>query len=360
MNTSVILLVAVTLWLVWVGPYVLRRQKPIPLADSPAAIPEQAITFEVAPAPRPDVFMAMETPPTQETQMKNTGTSHAPSAGAARPSAARPARLNIRYGRTAVALIGVLALLTVVIGGGLKLLGLASGLIPAAAGVVFFASLGLLRVLAIRSRRRKVQAAFRAAMGSSEAPARPASAVTAGQPDGAVTAVRPASERRAVAVFDAAADAAATEAAPARKPLTAAELRRAALEVAARGAADAEVAHTHVVAESPTWEPVEIPAPGYVQARKADRPAPEPLDLPAAPKPAAKTSIKATEAAAASVKPSAGPATADPSGEQAAAKLSAGQKADGAVVVPAPVVPAKTKPVHGLSNLDDVLQRRRA
>ncbi len=275
--------------------------------------------------------------------------------------ASRPARLKIHYGRTALALLGVLALLTLVIGGGLKLLGLASGLVPAAGAVIFVASLALLRSLAVRDRKRKVEAAFRAAMGSSSAPARSTgSAPAAGQP----AAGQPAVGRAAVAVFNSAdfdaADAAKqNQEAAARKPLTAVELRRAALEVAARGAADAQVAHTRTVAEPELWEPVELPKPAYVQAPRADRPAPAPLELPIAPKSAAKTSIKATEAAAATSTASAGtaPVSASPTATSTPGTSPEGASTESTV---AAVVPDKTKPMHGLSNLDDVLQRRRA
>lgn len=268
--------------------------------------------------------------------------------------ASRPARLKIRYGRTALALLGMLALLTLVIGGGLALLGLASGLIPAAAAIIFVASLALLRSLAVRDRKRKVEAAFRAAMGSSSAPVRGTGAGSAPVRGTAPAAGRPVVGRAAVAVFNSAdfdaADAAKqSQEATARIPLTATELRRAALEVAARGAADAEVAHTRTVAEPEPWQPVEVPKPAYVQAPRADRPAPAPLELPAAPKAAAKASIKVTEAAAAASTVSAG-----------TVQVSASPSVTSTEGTVAAVVPDKTKPVHGLSNLDDVLQRRRA
>ena len=41
-----------------------------------------------------------------------------------------------------------------------------------------------------------------------------------------------------------------------------------------------------------TWEPVDVPKPAYVEAAKAERPAPEPLDLPEAPKAVGKPSLK--------------------------------------------------------------------
>ena len=80
-----------------------------------------------------------------------------------------------------------------------------------------------------------------------------------------------------------------------------------------------------------SWEPVEVPKPTYVEAPKAERAAPEPLDLPEAPKAVGKPSLKQ------------GPAAAPP-------------------VASAEAAPAKplTKAQSALSNLDDVLQRRRA
>jgi hypothetical protein len=71
---------------------------------------------------------------------------------------------------------------------------------------------------------------------------------------------------------------------------------------------------------------VDVPKPTYVDAAKAPRPAPEPLDLPEAPKPLGKPTLKPASA------PSAGPSVQVQHG----------------------------KPQSALSNLDDVLQRRRA
>ena len=83
--------------------------------------------------------------------------------------------------------------------------------------------------------------------------------------------------------------------------------------------------------ETASWEPVEVPKPTYVEAAKAERPAPEPLDLPEAPKSAGKPSLKQGTAAA----PPVAPPNAGPAGPQGKAQ-------------------------SALSNLDDVLQRRRA
>jgi hypothetical protein len=255
--------------------------------------------------------------------------------------AVKPAALTIHYGRTALALVAVLALLTAAVTGVLKLAGVVHALVPLTAALVFVASLVLLRTLAVRARTAKVEAAFRAAMGTA-GPRTSFRAASGGSTGGTTTAAgtraRPAPSAapaglRTVTVFDADSGAAAGGAGPARTaagttapatrpatPLTAVELRRAALEVAARAAAGSA---------GESWEPVTVPAPSYVAAAKAERPAPAPLELPEAPKSAGKTSIRATEAGI-----TAPGITAD-----------AGQ---------AP------RPTHGLSNLDDVLQRRRA
>ena len=73
------------------------------------------------------------------------------------------------------------------------------------------------------------------------------------------------------------------------------------------------------------WQPVELPKPVYVDAPKAERPAPEPIVLPETPRSLTKTPLR--------------PAA------------------------PAPAAPAQAqqaRPETGKINLDDVLQRRRA
>jgi hypothetical protein len=132
---------------------------------------------------------------------------------------------------------------------------------------------------------------------------------------------------RESALFDAQAEA------PKPKPLTAIELREAALAVALAAGDESAAAPVQGPAAPPesSWEPVEVPKPTYVEAPKAERPAPEPLALPEAPKSVGKPSLKQ------------GPAAAPPVASPNAA-------------------PAKplTKAQSALSNLDDVLQRRRA
>ncbi|WP_427018875.1 hypothetical protein ACQCSX_10245 [Pseudarthrobacter sp. P1] len=330
MNTSVIVLIAVALWLVWVAPMALRRRRDHLATDGAVSFAEPVAAPAAAPAPRMHGAMAMESMQLQEKTMeRNTSSAHGAgvSDDAPVPDLLRPAPLKIRYGRTALALVGLLALPTAAITGIGRLLGAVSGLVPLGAFILFAGTLFVLRALAVRDRRRRLSRAFQDAMGSTTTAA-PAAAAPASTP-----AAKP-----ATTVFDGA-DTVAAPAEPAPKPLTAADLRQAALAVAAKGTADAKLAHTETVA----WEPIEIPAPGYVAAPKADRPEPAPLELPEAPKATAVTSIKA-----------------DLAGVGAGADDPTAKKVVVASTSSAPLPPAgKARPAHGLSNLDDVLQRRR-
>lgn len=248
--------------------------------------------------------------------------SAAPAAGAA--STAPPARFRIRYGRTALALVGLLSLVTLFISGVLLAFGLGSPALPLACAVVTPASVAVLRWLAVRDRKAKVNAAFRSAM--SAAPARRPDAAPAVPPKPGQAPARPESP-----LFDAEAGE------PKVKPLTVMELREAALAVAVAAGDPSAAAVTPGAAAAPgavagtPWEPVEVPKPVYVEAAKAERPAPEPLELPEAPKAVGKPSLKQ------------GAAGAPPADAVASAEAQ-----------------QLTKAQRALSNLDDVLQRRRA
>lgn len=255
----------------------------------------------------------LKTVPQQEKAME-TMQSTAPSTGSGtaghRNAAVREAAVfKPRYGRCALALAGLLLLLTAAVTGVLRLFALSPAWLPVTALFLAAGVVVLLRRLAVRDRRAKMEAAFRSAM----APARTEQAA-------AVPA-----EPRETAIFDA--EAHGREAAR----LTAVELREAALKVA-EAAGDVAAPGT----SGAEWQPVDVPKPVYVDAAKATRPAPEPLDLPAQPKPVGKPILKNAAAAPAL------PAAQTPFGRtQAAAKASAAKQ-------------------NALGNLDDVLQRRRA
>jgi hypothetical protein len=262
--------------------------------------------------------------PQQEKPMETTNSprsAQGPSTSEAerRPVAARPGAFRVRYGRCAIAFVGLMCLLTGIVAGALRVFGVGSSWVPVGALLTGFMAVFLLRRLAVRDRRAKVNAAFRAAMA--EPSTRPA--VAPPLPNRVPAHDTPKVPDRPL--FDAEADR------PRIKPLTALELRQAALaEAAASGDNSVRAPETWGGAADgdASWEPVEVPKPTYVEAAKAERAAPEPLALPEAPKAVGKPSLKQGTAAA----PPAAPPLAKP----------------------------LTKAQSALSNLDDVLQRRRA
>ncbi len=245
------------------------------------------------------------------------------------PAGEKP--LRIRWGRTFLALAGLLALLAAGISGALNVFSLGSAAVSWTGLAVFVAVIFALRTLAVRDQSAR-WASRRAASTTPMAP--PAVSET--------TAL----EQRETTLFDGA------EGAPpaaVQKPLTAADLRAAALRVAAKGTADAKLADTETLAE--TWEPVEVPVPGYVTAARALS-LEKPLNLPKAPK-STGTSIKADQAGVGE----------GPDGVAAVpnvAGIEAPKKQASPPTAPPASVPAAERGSYALNNLDDVLQRRRA
>jgi hypothetical protein len=312
----VILVVAVALWIVWVGPYVLQNR----WHQLQPAVELMLEPVDAEPAD-PQAGNVMKMTAQQEKRMEtkySNGSETGPSSPVAgrQPASARPGGFRIRYGRCAVALVALVSLLTGIASAALRIFGIGSSWLPVAGLLAGFAAVVLLRRLAVRDRRAKVNAAFRAAMS---APARQPRADP--QPAPRV----PAQDAPESPLFDAEADR------PQVRPLTALELRQAALaEAVASGDTSVRIpaAAEPAPGEDSSWEPVEVPKPTYVEAAKAERAAPEPLDLPEAPKSVGKPSLK--------------------QGTSAAPPAAAPQ--------PKPL----TKAQSALSNLDDVLQRRRA
>ncbi|MBT1001000.1 hypothetical protein KIH31_00155 [Paenarthrobacter sp. DKR-5] len=311
-----ILVVAVALWLFWVAPYMMR-QRGAQLGHQGAGVePASAHTRSTVKTSEGVLLMKASSSPESLAPARTT-----PGGGA---SAARPVpgRLQIRYGRLGLAAVGLLALLTAVIGGALSAAALVPAGVPAVAAMAGFGAIAVLRTLAVRD--RKAKAAARAAARRSTASLRPSQGPAQPRRGEGTTAPRPQAQ-----VFDAEA------AAPKRSTLSAIELRQAALAVAAEAgdtaAAAAQEAAAREAAAQETWEPVQVPKPTYVGSAKAERPEPAPLAMPEPPKPSAKTSIKQT----------------------------APQKAQPEPAAKSPA-PAASKGASALSNLDDVLQRRRA
>jgi hypothetical protein len=238
LSSSVILVVAVVLWIVWVAPYVLRnrRQQAHAAADFFMDVP--AIESS---DPRAGMVMNMAAP-----QEKAMDIRKSPETVAAPSGSATTGAFRIRYGRTAIALAGVAGLLTAFVSTVLLLFGLGTALLPVAGLATTVLAVVLLRFLAVRDRKAKVQAAFRSAMS---APARFREAASEA-PDEKRPSARPESR-----LFDAEAHN------PAPKPLTAMELREAALAVAvAAGDSSASGVMESAPVET-TWEPVDVPKP---------------------------------------------------------------------------------------------------
>jgi hypothetical protein len=222
-----------------------------------------------------------------------------------------PGTFRIRWGRCILAGIGLMGLLAAVVGSVLAVFGVVAGWIPVPALAVTASSVAILRQLALRDRRRRVDVAFRAAMRErAEAERAPSAAPP---------------RRTATEVFDL-----KPEPEPAPAPLSHDELRAAALEVARAAQATAAEAVTRDGGSAAAeWDPVDLPKPAYVESARAEREAPEPLEAPEQPKPTSKVTIKP--------KPETSPAPG------------------------VPTVPAARPAARGaLGNLDAVLQRRRA
>ncbi|MCQ1945529.1 hypothetical protein [Arthrobacter sp. zg-Y1116] len=323
LNSSLVLALAVALWLVWVGPYFFRR----PAASGAEALarPATQTAAQTANTIRPP---ASPDKGSQGIIMNNISTT--PSGGGAtqfqshdqpalRPAQQAPA-FRIRTGRTVLAATGLLGVLAVVVGTLLAAFTSVSWLVPAAGLAAVAAVVAMLRTIALRDRRRRMEDAFRAAMGPEPRRTQNRAAVEPDEvPAPAVQAPETEPQPETV-LFDresAAVPGESPAAAGVPARVTAEELRTEALKVAA-----AAVQPPARPSTTP-WQPVELPKPIYVDAPKAERPAPEPIVLPETPRSLTKTPLR--------------PATA-----------------------PASVQAEQARPETGKINLDDVLQRRRA
>ncbi|MGP9817735.1 hypothetical protein CIK76_01495 [Glutamicibacter sp. BW80] len=250
-------------------------------------------------------------------------------------SAASGLKIRVRYGRLAVAVLGLLAVLATLLG---LVLAPFTALSFSAVGIFFAIALGsvaTLRALAVRDRNRKLLAHLQATR--EQALQTPAFADEANQvisrkaAEDEVFDARPGSARRAPAI-------------------TAEELRAEAVRVA-RGDGG--------VKQPATWEPTKVPKPTYVEVREATqreivaRVRPEPIPVSEPLRPTKHISLKAAEGA-----------------KRLAAEVSAEERASIASVVakteapaPAPVEKPVEAPVPAAKpklNLDAVMQRRRA
>ncbi|MEN2745383.1 hypothetical protein [Sinomonas halotolerans] len=316
LSSSPVLGAAVLLWLVWVAPYAMRRRR--------ASLPEGAPTLlldERGLADGKGSVLMHEGPQRVGTAARGTGPAPRPGdpreapegqpASAPSSPSTPPRPFRPRWGRIAIALAGMSSLLAIPVTLVLLLVG-APGWLPLLALAVAVGCVAALRAMAVRDRRSRVNAAFKAAMHAGTPSAHPAPA-----------------RRGADEVFDA-----GFEPEPAPKPLSRDELRAVALEVARASQASADAAaKADGETAGETWEPVQVPKPAYLGAARAERPEPAPLETPADLRPTAKTSLKPKAEA-----PEPGTVPGVPS------------------LAPRPA----KRPAGALGNLDAVLQRRRA
>lgn len=177
------------------------------------------------------------------------------------------APLRVYYDRVAIALLGCLSILALVVGGILALAGVLTGWVPLIGLLVGVGSFASLRTLAVRGRRAKLLARMEATRKLAME-----------------TTVEPVFQapRKQTPVFDAQPD--SNKRAP---RLTVQELRAEALRIAAKGSP---------VQRPEGWAPTEVPLPQYVVANAAPRPAPEALVPAVEPKASSSATLRAQEA----------------------------------------------------------------
>lgn len=181
---------------------------------------------------------------------------------------------TIRWGRTLVALVGVIALLTAAVTGVLAAAGSLLAAVPLAALGVFVLSLVTLRTMAVarrkRQRRERIESAMREAMypdaeSSAQRPDVPGAPFDALSSD-----ERGAGGPNSLQQVD-------EDGLPVEVERTFAEapaMDAAALQQAHRAAAQSDAAQS----QQGVWEPREVPKPKYLQAEKAERPLPQPME----------------------------------------------------------------------------------
>lgn len=177
------------------------------------------------------------------------------------------APLRVYYDRVAIALLGCLSILALVVGGILALAGVLTGWVPLIGLLVGIGSFASLRALAVSGRRAKLLARMEATRKLAME-----------------TTVEPVVQapRKQTLVFDAQPD--SNKRAP---RLTVQELRAEALRIAAKGSP---------VQRPEGWAPTEVPLPQYVVANAAPRPAPEALVPAVEPKASTNATLRAQEA----------------------------------------------------------------
>lgn len=290
---------------------------------------------------------------TDATPRGDASAAAADSAPAAPRGTGSGGEFTVHWGRTVVALIVALALLTTLIAGLLVGVGAVPGPVPLVSGGVALLGLGTLRAMAVVRRRRRRRAQLDEALREAMNPDIEASGV---RPPSVPTTDRAATEAR-TGPFDAL----SRDDAGRGGPGSLQELDADGLPVEL-GRTFADAPHeqpvppaAHAASPARAWEPREVPKPKYLEARAAERPAPEPL-IPEEPRPEGEVSLKdAAERARAeqAERQETGDAVGETSDDGAAAV-----EADDAVrEMPRP---RRQVAVQESLDLDAVLKRRRA
>lgn len=201
---------------------------------------------------------------------------------------------TIRWGRTLVALVSVIALLTAAVTGVLAAAGSLLAAVPLAALGVFVLSLVTLRTMAVarrkRQRRERIESAMREAMypdaeSSAQRPDVPGAPFDALSSD-----ERGAGGPNSLQQVD-------EDGLPVEVERTFAEapaMDAAALQQAHRAAAQSDAAQS----QQGVWEPREVPKPKYLQAEKAERPLPQPMEQEEAKRPSTEVKLSPNAQAA--------------------------------------------------------------
>lgn len=221
------------------------------------------------------------------------------------PAAAPSGPLTVHWGRTLVAVVGLIALLAAVVTGVLAAATSLTVVVPLVCAAVLLASLATLRTMATvrrrRRRRHRLDAALQEAMNPDvdaaglRRPAVPSTA--AGVPE----------QAGRTAPFDAL----TSDERGVGGPRSLQEVDDDGLPVDLAETFPAAQEHPAPAAGAPSptepWEPRELPLPKYLEAEKAERPVPEPI-TPVEPKPSGDVKIGRTAASPAAAPPTPTPA----------------------------------------------------
>lgn len=187
-------------------------------------------------------------------------------------------RITVRWGRTAVFLVAVLALGTFLVTGIASAFGAATVTVAGISLLVGVGSLATLRGLALRDQRRRRAQRVEDAFAEATSPSQPVRST----PRAAETADRPETHRDAP-VFDHQPETTA----PA--PTHMATEEAAAVQEADTGTASETAANTETTA---TPAVARVPRPMYLDAAEVTRPEPEPMEAEAEPVPSSNVQLK--------------------------------------------------------------------